>query len=262
MKLKKGRWYKLKFNPLNEIIDDKERKGISGNYAIFIRNRLQYIGESGNLIQRINQHSFNLATYFSDKRRDIYFKIRLEKNGERRKVEKKLIMKLNPDGNNTRISFLKTDINDEELIIDREEFIKKRKFIKEWINRKHGLNDREAMILKMRFGLYKERKIYTLDETGKSFGISRERVRQIEGKAIRKLIWSKRKKRLSKGGRLECLDISTRCLNCLKCSGIYTIKELNKFINQYGFERFYLTRNLGPKVLLEIKNLYEKTRNV
>lgn len=48
------------------------------------------------------------------------------------------------------------------------------------------LSKREARLLSMRFGL-KDKHAMTLEEVGKKFKISRERVRQIEGAAIRKL---------------------------------------------------------------------------
>jgi len=45
---------------------------------------------------------------------------------------------------------------------------------------------REARILRLRFGL-DDGRFYTLEEVGKKFGLTRERIRQIETKAIRKL---------------------------------------------------------------------------
>jgi len=48
------------------------------------------------------------------------------------------------------------------------------------------LSPREARILSLRFGLGHER-AYTLEEVGKKFGLTRERIRQIEGKALRRL---------------------------------------------------------------------------
>ena len=48
------------------------------------------------------------------------------------------------------------------------------------------LTPREARILKMRFGLDDNRP-YTLEEVGDKFGLTRERIRQIEGKALRRL---------------------------------------------------------------------------
>lgn len=49
-----------------------------------------------------------------------------------------------------------------------------------------GLSPREAEIIRLRFGL-KEGRTHTLEEVGLQFKITRERVRQIEGKAIEKL---------------------------------------------------------------------------
>ncbi len=49
-----------------------------------------------------------------------------------------------------------------------------------------GLNAREATILRMRFGIDMHTG-YTLEEVGKQFGVTRERIRQIEAKALRKL---------------------------------------------------------------------------
>ena len=56
------------------------------------------------------------------------------------------------------------------------------------------LTQREADVLKMRFGIYDGR-THTLEEVGKTFGVTRERIRQIENKAIRKLRHPSRAKR-------------------------------------------------------------------
>jgi RNA polymerase primary sigma factor len=48
------------------------------------------------------------------------------------------------------------------------------------------LSEREARILRLRFGLLNGR-CYTLEEVGQKFGLTRERIRQIEGKALRRL---------------------------------------------------------------------------
>ncbi len=52
------------------------------------------------------------------------------------------------------------------------------------------LTDREAKVLKMRFGLQGEKE-HTLEEVGQYFRVTRERIRQIEAKALRKLKQSK-----------------------------------------------------------------------
>jgi RNA polymerase primary sigma factor len=49
-----------------------------------------------------------------------------------------------------------------------------------------GLTPRERMVLEMRFGL-KDGTARTLEEVGQEFGVTRERIRQIEAKALRKL---------------------------------------------------------------------------
>jgi RNA polymerase primary sigma factor len=48
------------------------------------------------------------------------------------------------------------------------------------------LTPREARVIRMRFGLGQDRP-YTLEEVGQKFGLTRERIRQIEGKALRRL---------------------------------------------------------------------------
>ncbi len=57
------------------------------------------------------------------------------------------------------------------------------------------LSEREAKVLKMRFGLGGYRAM-TLEEVGKEFGVTRERIRQIEAKALRKLKHPSRRKKL------------------------------------------------------------------
>lgn len=57
------------------------------------------------------------------------------------------------------------------------------------------LTDREQQVLRMRFGLA-DGKPHTLEEVGKEFDVTRERIRQIESKALRKLRHPSRSKKL------------------------------------------------------------------
>ena len=52
-----------------------------------------------------------------------------------------------------------------------------------------SLNPRERKILRMRYGIEQESD-RTLEEIGQSFGLSRERIRQLEVQALRKLRYS------------------------------------------------------------------------
>lgn len=58
-----------------------------------------------------------------------------------------------------------------------------------------GLTEREEKVLRLRFGLY-DGKTRTLEEVGREFNVTRERIRQIEAKALRKLKHPSRSKRL------------------------------------------------------------------
>lgn len=58
-----------------------------------------------------------------------------------------------------------------------------------------SLTDRERQVVKLRFGL-EDGRTRTLEEVGKEFNVTRERIRQIEAKALRKLRHPSRSKRL------------------------------------------------------------------
>jgi RNA polymerase primary sigma factor len=57
------------------------------------------------------------------------------------------------------------------------------------------LSPREARVLRLRFGL-DDGTSYTLEEVGQKFGLTRERIRQIEGRALRQLRHPKRARQL------------------------------------------------------------------
>ena len=58
-----------------------------------------------------------------------------------------------------------------------------------------ALTDRESRVLKLRFGINGSKPM-TLEEVGREFGVTRERIRQIEAKALRKLKHPSRRKKL------------------------------------------------------------------
>ena len=57
------------------------------------------------------------------------------------------------------------------------------------------LSDREEKVLKLRFGI-EDGRTRTLEEVGREFNVTRERIRQIEAKALRKLRHPSRSKKL------------------------------------------------------------------
>jgi len=91
-------------------------------------------------------------------------------------------------------SYLGDFIADENQLTPYEATSKR--LLKENVNEVlQALSDRESKLLKMRFGLEGARPM-TLEEVGKKFGVTRERIRQIEAKALRKLKHPSRRKKL------------------------------------------------------------------
>ena len=58
-----------------------------------------------------------------------------------------------------------------------------------------SLTEREQKVIRLRFGL-EDGKARTLEEVGQEFSVTRERIRQIEAKALRKLRHPQRSKKL------------------------------------------------------------------
>jgi len=79
--------------------------------------------------------------------------------------------------------------------------VEKKKIFEQILQILNTLTPREEKVIRMRFGIGVDRN-YTLEEVGRHLSITRERVRQIEGKALKKL---KHPKRLTK---LKVLDTS------------------------------------------------------
>ena len=78
------------------------------------------------------------------------------------------------------------DVITDERAADPEALLMDAKFKEEMQRILTTLTPREEKIICMRFGI-REKSTYTLEETGKVFGITRERIRQIEAIALKKL---------------------------------------------------------------------------
>lgn len=166
------------------------------------------------------------------------------------------------------------NINDYIIeIISSEESVEKGvySFIKSKIEKDlSNLTEREREVLKMRSGLfYFSSKPYTLEEVGQVFGVGRERIRQIEAKAIRKIYYWQRKQRLNQANEIskevitdntpvetlvEDFGLSVRAYRCLKRANIHTVGELTLKTKK----ELMRIRNLGSKSLKEIIQALEE----
>jgi len=109
------------------------------------------------------------------------------------KITKKPISLETPSGEEED-SRLEDFIEDKEAISPQDAAISSN--MAKWIQKVLStLNEREEKILRMRFGIG-EKHDHTLEEVGQDFNLTRERIRQIEDKALRKLKHSSRADKL------------------------------------------------------------------
>ena len=87
------------------------------------------------------------------------------------------------DEDSSLVEFIPSDAHFGDVVMHEVEQNNLREKIEEVLT---GLSDQEQKVLRMRFGLDDDTP-KTLEEIGKVFGVTRERIRQIEAKAIRKL---------------------------------------------------------------------------
>ncbi len=96
------------------------------------------------------------------------------------------------DEDSSLVEFIPSDANFGDVVMREVEQKNLREKIDEILT---SLGDQEQKVLRMRFGLDDDTP-KTLEEIGKVFGVTRERIRQIEAKAIRKLRHPSRLKQL------------------------------------------------------------------
>lgn len=96
------------------------------------------------------------------------------------------------DEDSSLVEFIPSDANFSDVVLREIEQKNLREKIEQVLT---DLNPQEQRVLRMRFGL-DDNTPKTLEEIGKNFGVTRERIRQIEAKAIRKLRHPSRLKQL------------------------------------------------------------------
>ena len=94
-----------------------------------------------------------------------------------------LVTPIKEDEDSSLVEFIPSDAHFGDVVIHEVEQNNLREKIDEVLT---DLSDQEQQVLRMRFGLDDDTP-KTLEEIGKVFGVTRERIRQIEAKAIRKL---------------------------------------------------------------------------
>lgn len=89
----------------------------------------------------------------------------------------------NDECNDTElIDLIKDDYNLEEEMVEKN----KNKEFRDYVFNYPYLTDREKLVLSYRFG-FKDGQIHTLEDVGQVMGVTRERIRQIENRAIKRL---------------------------------------------------------------------------
>ncbi len=107
-------------------------------------------------------------------------KIRNARNFTR--VAKSLDDKVGEDEDSSFGDFIASEMESPDEAVSRNML---RETLMEVIN--EVLQEREKKVILMRFGLYPYTRPYTLEQVGEKIGVTRERIRQIEAKALRKL---------------------------------------------------------------------------
>ena len=89
----------------------------------------------------------------------------------------------NDESNDTELmDLIKDDYNLEEEMFEKN----KNKEFRDYVFNYPYLSDREKLVLSYRFG-FEDGQIHTLEDVGQVVGVTKERIRQIENNAIRRL---------------------------------------------------------------------------
>jgi RNA polymerase primary sigma factor len=112
--------------------------------------------------------------------------ITVEKIREIKKVAQSTVSLEAPIGDDDGDESVLGDFISDNRIVSPDEAAMRNTLVENLEDVLKTLSDREAKVLKMRFGLSSNR-MMTLEEVGREFGVTRERIRQIEAKALRKL---------------------------------------------------------------------------
>ena len=78
------------------------------------------------------------------------------------------------------------DFIEDESVLDPMDVVSRELLKEQMQDALDSLRERERRVLELRFGLADGRR-WTLEEVGEELGVTRERIRQIEAKALRKL---------------------------------------------------------------------------
>lgn len=131
------------------------------------------------------------------------------------------------------------------------------------------LTDREEQVLILRYGL-DGNGMKTIAETAAIFGVGRERLRQIEAKAIKKLMHSARRQYIfgelgkpkennySLSTELKDTELSARTIACLRRVNVTTIGELLNV----KLVVLLSEKNLGKKSFQQIVNFIKKNKEL
>jgi RNA polymerase primary sigma factor len=169
----------------------------------YIADQAKTIRIPVHMIERINKYNSVSQSLFSFYGREPTFDelaCALELPCEQiERLQKSLNLEPDSEGNQQVEKYLIDDTDTpEELLITQDRDMHLKKILEE-------LKDREKTVLKLRFGIDNEDD-FTLEEVGMKYGVTRERIRQIEAKALKKLAHVSRSNHLRVFLGLEVTD--------------------------------------------------------